>query len=533
MKVRSITSFYDPACPQAERQLKRLAEVSEALREAIQQKLEVQSTRLGTSPFSCYLNDRPPAEVISCATQLEQKAQSLGWQYLTMGPALPEHPWAYKLIPQLIRSTKNVFFSAVITANHTLYPGAVLAGAQIIHQTAQNSTDGFANLRFAALASVEPWTPFLPAAYHQVGSAPAISIAVECADAVNDAFSQDLTLEECRQSLLDSLQNASSQLEEVILPIIHSGGIRFKGFDFSPAPFPEDWCSLAGAAERLGLAHIGGLGTLPAIALIADTLDRGNWRKAGFNGMMLPLLEDSILAKRAAEGQLNVKDLLLYSTHCGTGLDTIPLPGDTSIEQLRSVLMDIAAISIRLDKPLTARLMPIPGKSAGDFTDFHFPFFANSRVLSLEGQPLHRFFYIPRSHSHLPAAKISDTVSHQFPGGNSVCRNASRVGNNGMGVNVSVGVGVAVLVGVGVMVGVSVGVGVLVGVGVGTWRLSLSSFSACPFLVESMNRRSVTTPLLTLSRSQVSNFCGSAEVSPPGSTSVVHLCGSFPSPYSR
>jgi len=77
---------------------------------------------------------------------------------------------------------------------------------------------------------------------------------------------------------------------------------------------------------------------------------------------MLPVLEDSVLARRAEEGLLSIKDLLLYATICGTGLDTIPLAGDTTLEQLKAVIMDIAVLSVRLDKPLTARLMPIPGK---------------------------------------------------------------------------------------------------------------------------------------------------------------------------
>ena len=78
----------------------------------------------------------------------------------------------------------------------------------------------------------------------------------------------------------------------------------------------------------------------------------------------------------------------MYSAVCGTGLDTVPLPGDASVEQLTAVLLDLAALALRLDKPLTARLMPIPGKVAGDLTGFDFAFFANSRVLGLEAQPL-------------------------------------------------------------------------------------------------------------------------------------------------
>ncbi|MCC6985620.1 MAG: DUF711 family protein, partial [Anaerolineales bacterium] len=108
----------------------------------------------------------------------------------------------------------------------------------------------------------------------------------------------------------------------------------------------------------------------------------------GFNGFMQPVLEDSILAKRAAEGVLTVKDALLYSAVCGTGLDTVPLAGDVTAEELTPLLLDVCALALRLNKPLTARLMPIPGKKAGDETTFEFSFFANGRVMALESSPL-------------------------------------------------------------------------------------------------------------------------------------------------
>ena len=107
---------------------------------------------------------------------------------------------------------------------------------------------------------------------------------------------------------------------------------------------------------------------------------------------MLPVLEDSILSKRAADGKLDLKDMLLYSSVCGTGLDTVPLPGDATPEQISAILFDLGALSLRLDKPLTARLMPIPGKKAGDPTSFDFPFFANSKVLDLQAEALSDFF---------------------------------------------------------------------------------------------------------------------------------------------
>jgi len=103
---------------------------------------------------------------------------------------------------------------------------------------------------------------------------------------------------------------------------------------------------------------------------------------------MMPVLEDATLAARAAEGTLTLKDLLLYSAVCGTGLDTVPLPGDATPVQLTAALLDLATLAVRLDKPLTARLMPIPGKKAVDPTDFDFAFFANSRVMALDAEPL-------------------------------------------------------------------------------------------------------------------------------------------------
>ena len=71
-----------------------------------------------------------------------------------------------------------------------------------------------------------------------------------------------------------------------------------------------------------------------------------------------------------------------YCSVCGTGLDTLPLPGDTSPEALAAILADVGALALRLNKPLTARLMPIPGKQAGDEVKFDFQYFAPSRVLA-------------------------------------------------------------------------------------------------------------------------------------------------------
>ena len=102
-----------------------------------------------------------------------------------------------------------------------------------------------------------------------------------------------------------------------------------------------------------------------------------------YTGLMLPPCEDAGLAKRAAEGCYSVHDLLMYSAVCGIGLDTVPVPGDVSQEKLTALFLDVASLAYRLNKPLSARLFPVPGKAAGETTTFANPFLCNTKVFAV------------------------------------------------------------------------------------------------------------------------------------------------------
>ena len=85
-------------------------------------------------------------------------------------------------------------------------------------------------------------------------------------------------------------------------------------------------------------------------------------KRVGYSGLMLPVLEDPRIAQRWSEGALSIDALLAYSSVCATGLDTVPLPGDVSEEQLARILGDVASLAYTWKKPLTARLLPVKGK---------------------------------------------------------------------------------------------------------------------------------------------------------------------------
>lgn len=391
MKIRTITCFYNPLAPDSENNLKIFSNMLEHARSRFKAlDFEVQTLRLATIPFPLLVDKISAENLLALLVPLEEKLIEQGFDYVSFGPALPEYPDSYAVIPDLLAKTRQSFFSAVIAETNRVHFRAVKEVGKIIADAAAITPDGFTNLRFTALANVKPNGPFFPAAYHE-GSNPAFALALESADLAMTAFERADSLQNARDLLIKSLEHHAAQLRVVSEELADHYQVEFKGMDFSLAPFPVDSCSLGGSIERLGIEKIGQLGSLASAAFVADTLDIGVWKKAGFNGLMLPMLEDSVLAQRSIEGTLTIKDLLLYSAVCGTGLDTVPLPGHSQPEQLSAVLADIAALSARLNKPLTARLMPVPGKKAGDLTEFDFEYFKNGRVLELPASGLGNF----------------------------------------------------------------------------------------------------------------------------------------------
>jgi len=94
-------------------------------------------------------------------------------------------------------------------------------------------------------------------------------------------------------------------------------------------------------------------------------------------------MEDKVLAQRWAEATYNIDSLLAYSAVCGTGLDTVPLPGDVSVEQIERILSDVASVAVKWNKPLSVRLLPVRDKKPGDQTNFQDPYLFNTTIHAL------------------------------------------------------------------------------------------------------------------------------------------------------
>ncbi len=285
-------------------------------------------------------------------------------------------------VPQFIKNHRKFFTSLPVASTEKgINIAALKSGAKIIKELSE--PDPFNNLQFCVSANVGSNIPFFPAAYH-LSEKPAFSLALEMADEVINAIEESDTLKEAQLNLLAKFNDIYDNLTKIAEKVSRNYNIEFKGIDFSPAPYPMIDKSIGTAIEKLGIEYFGANGTLTGVALIKNSIPINKEKVIGFSGFMQPVLEDFILSKRLSENKFNLDSLLLYSTMCGAGLDVVPLPGDITERELFYILLDVCTISVILNKPLTCRLMPIPGKSSGDDVEFDFEYFAPSKIIDFK-----------------------------------------------------------------------------------------------------------------------------------------------------
>ena len=387
VKIRAVTLGFDLPRPTAER---RPFEVAAAFLRTARERfaaagVEVQTTRCAGPALDAFLGEHGAARLADWAGTSEAAALDAGIDYLSLG-RLPSSAAGVveERVAPILAAGEIAFLSADLIDGRLPSVPMAAACAAAVKQLARSTPLGFGNLRFAATAHCPPGIPFLPAAFH-VGGRPVFSIAVQAADVVVDALGEPGTTAEIEDRLVEKFEAACVPVEGVADELAAASGVEFVGIDLSPAPFPGDETSIGVAVERAGVDRFGAPGSLFVAALITRAIRRTRVRRCGFSGLMLPVLEDSGLARRAAERPSSLHELLLFSAVCGTGLDTVPLPEDISEAELTGIYVDVAALSTALSKPLTARLLPVPGASAGDETTYTFDYFMNSRVLPSVG----------------------------------------------------------------------------------------------------------------------------------------------------
>jgi len=385
-KIRAITAFinldraqYKEQVADALKMLKRAQTIFES------RGYQVQTIRIATQPFPEYTKGLTTQQALAFFKEYdalavkEKFAASIGPAMLNPGDSETQAD----LLAEILSNTKSLNASLAVAGEDGVNWKAVGAAARVMKKLEESTLHGQGNFHFAAIAMVPPLTPFFPAAYH-TGFGHQFAIALESANVVAAAFKDAPDLATAKQRLTDSLANSAFDIERHAGRIDMDTGWAYMGIDLSPAPSGD--VSIGEAIENLTTQPVGLSGTLTAAATIAAAIQNVKVKQTGYSGLMLPILEDTRLAQRWSEGRISIDALLSYSAVCGTGLDTVPLPGDVSAEQLSLIIGDMASLAVKWHKPLSARLLPALGKGWGEMTEFDDPFLVNTKLQPLDSK---------------------------------------------------------------------------------------------------------------------------------------------------
>ena len=341
----------------------------------------VQSIRIATRPMLDDLADWLPTALVEYAVALESRLTEGDPELIaSIGPAAAHRPAfdvnRIELLGEVLVRTRSLFGTVQLaTAGDGLrYEAAVLA-ARVALRLANETDEGFGAFRFAAIACVEPGSPFFPAGYHD-GPA-SLSIGWQGASVVA-AVAGEGPPESITARVRDAVIGAGTPIVALGQRMAAELGLRFGGLDPSPAPYGDD--SIGAAIEACGYGRIGSPGTLTVVGALTAALKDTGLPTCGYAGLMLPVMEDPVLAQRWSDRDLGIHQVLAYSAICGTGLDAIPLAGDVSEDEMAAIYLDMATLALRLGKPLSARLLPVPGKKKGEVTSFTSPHLVNTRI---------------------------------------------------------------------------------------------------------------------------------------------------------
>jgi uncharacterized protein len=377
-KVRALTAFVridrDHYAQQIQEGLVVLRQAKAAFERG---GYEVQSVRVTTQPFPQYILGLNQQEVLQLFKGLDDLSAKESFT-LNIGPAAQsdgEDSAPIELLGKILAST-HINASVLVAGENGIDWKSVRSAARVMKYLEENSPHGENNFGFAATAMLLPYAPFYPGSYHD-GAGHQFSIGLEGGNLVADVFAAakgDLSVAADRLS--QELGAHAKILEAIATKVQSDTSWTYMGLDATPAPSLDS--SIGAAFENLTASKFGSSGTLTAARIITEAVRSIPVKRVGYSGLMLPPLEDPVLAQRWSEGTYNLDSLLAYSAVCGTGLDTVPLPGNASQAQLERIIGDVASLAVKWHKPLTARLILAPGKKAGERTEFASPHLTNT-----------------------------------------------------------------------------------------------------------------------------------------------------------
>jgi uncharacterized protein (UPF0210 family) len=380
-KVRAITAFVRLDAKNYQHQLAdALIVLHKTEAEFKSAGYEVETIRFTTQPLADLTSGMSEDQALAFLTQLDQLAVKEKVN-ANIGPAMlhdTDDPATMHLLERALSTLPHLNASTIIADDAGIHWKTISRTSELVQYVAAHSPHAQGTFNFTATAMLKPYGPFFPGSWHN-GPGGQFAIGFEGANVVRDVFAKDKgNLAAATADLTAALTTHAKVADTVGNKIAAATGWTYMGVDPTPAPLGD--VSIGAAIEAFTGARFGSSGTLTASRIITAAVKAVPVKQIGYSGLMVPVMEDKLLAQRWAESTYNIDSLLAYSSVCGTGLDTIPLPGNVTLDQMNRIFSDVASLAVKWNKPLSARLQPIPGKKPGDRTEFDDPFLFNTTI---------------------------------------------------------------------------------------------------------------------------------------------------------
>mmetsp|Transcript_28751 Transcript_28751/g.27542 ORF Transcript_28751/g.27542 Transcript_28751/m.27542 type:complete len:425 (+) Transcript_28751:55-1329(+) len=322
--------------------------------------------------------------------------------------------FAISILPQILAKSEKLYCSVLFKKTDIDHISPDLAFIKKTSETLlkiANEIGVSGCFRICASFNCSSGIPFFPAAYYEENISPKdndrhkgyiVSLGLECADLLFIGFFGAESVSEGSRNLSDVLKQALLPIQNIVSTACDVLKLEYGGIDASINPGLSLADSVGAGLENLlflpqkttsslpplPVQKFGEFGTLAAVSAVTNavkSLANNGIKLIGYNGLMLPVMEDLILAERAAEipSTVTLRDLLMFSSVCGVGLDTVPVPGDITEESISRIYLETAALAFRLNKPLSCRLLIMTNQKSGDMTEISNPYLCNTRVFKV------------------------------------------------------------------------------------------------------------------------------------------------------
>jgi uncharacterized protein (UPF0210 family) len=335
--------------------------------------------------------DAAPGALRSIVDTTRDLAEAAGARWYCLPLDLYEERGRAALLEEaqgLVVRDARLFLNLIVARPESISMSAADAAGRFVLQLARRSANGNDNFRVGISAACPAGTPFFPFSRHE-GTRLGFSIAMETTPAAlaiaRRARASRASLSAFQDELIDALAADMARVDVLGRGLADATGVEYRGLDGSLAPFPDGETSVASLIELLGPSPVGAHGSVFLTSVLTEAIktaaQRAGVRSVGFNGVMYSVLEDEGLARANDLRALSLEKLALLSTVCGCGIDMVPVPSTMYAEDLAGLVLDIAALAVRLKKPLGVRLLPIPNRAVNETTALNLDFLCDSRVM--------------------------------------------------------------------------------------------------------------------------------------------------------